>query len=93
MTAGYIVAGALLLLWAAGGLYRRRKNRNRVVSLDVSRCTGCCRCVKRCSRRVLEAVKDEAGMRVAVKYPDRCTACGDCLGRCKLGALTLTERV
>jgi NAD-dependent dihydropyrimidine dehydrogenase PreA subunit len=41
---------------------------------------------------VLEVVEDEAGRRVAVKYPDKCTACGDCLSKCKFNALKLIER-
>jgi NAD-dependent dihydropyrimidine dehydrogenase PreA subunit len=41
---------------------------------------------------VLELVKDEAGVHLAVKYPDRCTACGDCLGKCRFNALKLIER-
>jgi NAD-dependent dihydropyrimidine dehydrogenase PreA subunit len=41
---------------------------------------------------VLEAVKEEADMRVVVKHPEQCTACGDCLRICRFGALELVER-
>ncbi|MDR2805696.1 MAG: 4Fe-4S dicluster domain-containing protein [Dysgonamonadaceae bacterium] len=92
MNVAYICVGVVLLLWALGGLYRRRKNRNKVICVVESNCTGCGRCVKRCSHNVLETVKDEKGIHVAVKYPDRCTACGDCLGKCKFNALKLIER-
>jgi ferredoxin len=58
-----------------------------------SNCTGCRRCVKRCSHHVLGMVKNESGTHVAVKYPDKCTACGDCLRKCKFNALQLIEQV
>ncbi|MDR3366542.1 MAG: 4Fe-4S binding protein [Prevotellaceae bacterium] len=88
----YIIVGIVLVLWTLGGLYRRRKNRNKIICVVESSCTGCRRCVKRCTHHVLEAVKNEAGVRVVVKYPDKCTACGDCLSKCKFNALKLIER-
>ncbi|MDR0743595.1 MAG: 4Fe-4S binding protein [Tannerella sp.] len=93
MSSVYIGMGALLLLWIFGDLHRRRKNRNKIIYVIESSCTGCRRCVKRCSRRVLVAVKNETGTHVTVKYPDKCTACGDCLGKCKFDALKLVERI
>jgi NAD-dependent dihydropyrimidine dehydrogenase PreA subunit len=84
--------GGLLLLWIAGGVYRRRKNRDKVIAVLESRCTGCGRCVKRCSHRVLEMVSSGEAVHVEVKYPERCTACGDCLGRCRFNALKRVER-
>jgi NAD-dependent dihydropyrimidine dehydrogenase PreA subunit len=92
MNVVYIGIGIVLLLWILGDLHRRRKNRNKVIYVDKNSCTGCQRCVKRCRRHVLEAVEDEPGKRVTVKYPDKCTACGDCLGKCKFNALKLIER-
>ncbi|MDR0729689.1 MAG: 4Fe-4S binding protein, partial [Prevotellaceae bacterium] len=59
MNVVYIGVGTLLLLWILGSLRRRRKNRNSVISVIESNCTGCGRCVKRCSRRVLERVRSE----------------------------------
>ncbi|MDR0733294.1 MAG: ferredoxin family protein [Dysgonamonadaceae bacterium] len=88
----YIVVGSVLLLWIAGGFYRRRKNRNKVIYVDKNNCVGCRRCVKRCTRRVLEMAEDEAGKRAVVKYPDKCSACGDCRRKCKFDALKLIER-
>ncbi|MDR2804376.1 MAG: 4Fe-4S dicluster domain-containing protein [Dysgonamonadaceae bacterium] len=88
----YICVGIALLLWILGNGYRRRKNRNKVISVIENNCTGCGRCIKRCSRRVLETAKDETGIHAVVKYPDRCAACGDCLIRCKFNALKLIER-
>ncbi|MDR0574299.1 MAG: 4Fe-4S dicluster domain-containing protein [Tannerella sp.] len=84
--------GTLLLLCISGNLHRRQKNRNSVISVVENNCTGCGRCVKRCSRRVLEMVRNET-IYIAVKYPDKCTACGDCLSRCKFSALKLVERL
>ncbi|MDR1343618.1 MAG: 4Fe-4S dicluster domain-containing protein [Prevotellaceae bacterium] len=92
MNVVYIAIGAVLLLWIAFNLHRRRKNRNKIICVVASSCTGCRRCVKRCQRHVLEVVEDEAGKHAAVKHPDKCTACGDCLGKCKFGALKLIER-
>jgi ferredoxin len=105
MNVVYIGAGIALLLWILPHLYRRRKNWNKVICVVESNCTGCGRCVKRCSRRVLvlKTVKNEAGTHAATdrphKYiacadrPDKCTACGDCLGKCRFNALKLIERV
>jgi ferredoxin len=93
MNTVYICVGIVLLLWISGNLHRRRKNRNRIICVVENNCTGCGRCVKRCSRRVLETVKNETGTRVTVKYPDKCTVCGDCLGKCKFNALKLVERI
>lgn len=90
MNAVYIGAGILLLLWISHNLRRRQKRRQRVICVIESRCTGCGRCVRRCSRHVL--VKDEAGVRVVVKDPDKCTACGNCIDKCKFDALKLVER-
>ncbi|MDR2773425.1 MAG: 4Fe-4S dicluster domain-containing protein [Tannerella sp.] len=92
MNAVYIGMGIALLLWTLGYTSRRHKNRNKIICAVESNCTGCGRCIKRCSRRVLETIKDETKIHVAVKYPDRCTACGDCLGKCKFNALILVER-
>jgi ferredoxin len=93
MNTVYIGMGIALLLWISGNLYRRWKNRNKVVSIVECNCTGCGRCVRRCSRHVLETVKNEAEIHVAVKHPDKCTACGDCLSKCKFNALKLVERI
>ncbi|MDR0613589.1 MAG: 4Fe-4S dicluster domain-containing protein [Dysgonamonadaceae bacterium] len=92
MNVVYISVGIILLLWFSGNVYRRHKNRNKVIYVDKNNCTGCGRCIKRCSRRVLETVKNEAEIHAAVKYPDKCTACGDCLSKCKFNALKLIER-
>ena len=56
MNVVYVGVGTLLLLWILCNLRRRRKNRNSVISVVENNCTGCERCVKRCSRRVLEQV-------------------------------------
>ncbi|MDR2292019.1 MAG: ferredoxin family protein [Prevotellaceae bacterium] len=93
MNALYIGMGILLLLWIFSNLHRRRKSGNKVIRVIETNCTGCGRCVKRCSRRVLEMLKNEAGTRVTVKYPDKCTACENCLIKCKFDALKLVERI
>lgn len=72
--------------------YDRWKKKNKVICIEESNCTGCRRCVKRCTHHALEMVKDEDGTRATVKYPDKCTACGDCLAKCKFNALKLVER-
>jgi ferredoxin len=92
MSIVYWTIGTVLLLWLAGGIYRRRQRRNKTIRVVKERCTGCRRCVKRCSHHVLEAVKTNAGTYVVVKNPDRCTACGDCIGKCRFNALELVER-
>jgi len=85
-----IVIAVILLLsfrWYDGW-----KKRNKVICVVENNCTGCQRCVKRCTRHALEIVKNETGTRATVKYHDRCTACGDCLAKCKFNALKLIER-
>ena len=47
------------------------------VSLDVSRCTGCTMCLKRCPT---EAIRIKDGH--AVINPDRCIDCGVCIRHC-----------
>lgn len=93
MNVVYLGLGIVLLLRTAGVFYRRQKNRKSVVCVVGSNCSGCGRCVKRCSRRVLEMAGDEAGIRAVVKDPGKCTACGDCLSKCKFNALKLIERL
>ncbi|MDR1879442.1 MAG: ferredoxin family protein [Tannerellaceae bacterium] len=94
MNVVYISVGIVFVLMMAGRLHGRERARKRVIRVVESHCTGCRRCIKRCSHHVLEMVKDETGMQHAVvKNPDKCTACGDCLGRCKFNALELVERV
>ncbi|MDR1939007.1 MAG: 4Fe-4S binding protein [Tannerellaceae bacterium] len=89
----YWIIGAVVLLWFVGGIHRRKGRRNKVIRVVEANCTGCRRCVKRCSHRVLEPVTDETGIYVTVRNPDRCTACGDCMGKCKFNALELVERI
>ncbi|MDR1544449.1 MAG: 4Fe-4S dicluster domain-containing protein [Prevotellaceae bacterium] len=88
----YISIGIVILIWFIGNLFRRQKNKNKVICVIESNCTGCRRCVKRCNRKVLETVKNETETLAIVKYPDKCTACGDCLSKCKFNALKLVER-
>ncbi|MDR2692564.1 MAG: 4Fe-4S dicluster domain-containing protein [Dysgonamonadaceae bacterium] len=87
-----ISIGIVFLLWIFGNLYRRWKNRNKVIYVIESKCAGCRRCVQRCSHHVLETVEDETGIHAAVKYPGKCAACGNCLVKCKFNALKLVER-
>ena len=72
--------------------YDGQKKKNKVICVVETNCTGCQRCVKRCSRHVLEIVKNETGTCATVKDSDKCTACGDCLSKCKFSALKLIER-
>ncbi|KAA6340182.1 Electron transport complex subunit RsxB [termite gut metagenome] len=92
MNVVYIGLGILFFLLISSKLHSRKKRRNKVIHVVESNCTGCQRCVKRCSRHVLEIISNEKGTRVVVKNPDRCTACGDCIGKCKFKALEIVER-
>lgn len=91
-TIGYIIL-ILFVLWGVGGLIRKKKHRHRVIHVVEENCTGCKSCLKKCNHHVLEAVNDEKGQHVVVKYPNRCTGCGDCLRACKFNALTFVLRV
>ena len=55
------------------------------VSLDVSRCTGCTMCLKRCPT---EAIRIKDGH--AVINPDRCIDCGVCIRDCPNNAKKAT---
>ena len=55
------------------------------VSLDVSRCTGCTMCLKRCPT---EAIRIQNGH--AVINPDRCIDCGVCIRYCPNNAKKAT---
>jgi len=85
-----IVVFAVILLISVRW-YDGQKKKNKVICVVESTCTGCQRCVKRCTRRALEIVKNEIGIRATVK-PEKCTACGDCLSKCKFNSLKLIER-
>ncbi|MDR1675695.1 MAG: 4Fe-4S dicluster domain-containing protein [Tannerella sp.] len=85
--------GIVVFLWISFNLHRRRKNRNKVICVVESHCTGCRRCVRKCPHHVLEMAENETGRHAVVKYPGKCTACGDCLGKCKFSALKLVERI
>jgi ferredoxin len=89
MNIGYITLGIVLLLWILGGIYRHIKRKNKLIHVVESNCIGCQRCIKRCTHRVLGALKEEGNVRIVVKKPDKCTACGDCIGVCKFDALEL----
>jgi ferredoxin len=89
----YISIVIVVLLLIAVKWYDSQKKKNKVICVIESNCTGCQRCAKRCTRRVLEMVKNETGAIATVKYPDKYTACGDCLSKCKFSALKLIERV
>ncbi|MDR2621538.1 MAG: 4Fe-4S dicluster domain-containing protein [Dysgonamonadaceae bacterium] len=92
MNAVYIGLGIAAFLWISYNLHRKRKNRNKIICVVKSNCTGCRSCIRRCSHHVLGMTKDETGMHAVVKYPNKCSACGDCLGKCKFNALRLIER-
>lgn len=55
------------------------------VSLDVSRCTGCTMCLKRCPT---EAIRIKDGH--AIINPDRCIDCGVCIRYCPSNAKKAT---
>ena len=86
---GIVIAVMLLISvrW-----YDSRKKRNKVICVVECNCTGCQRCVKRCTHHALEMVSGETGNHATVRCLDRCTACGDCLVKCKFNALKLIER-
>ena len=85
-----IVIAVILLILVK--LYDSQKKKNKVICVIDSNCTGCQRCVKRCTRHALEMVKNENETRATVKYHNKCTACGDCIVKCNFNALKLVER-
>ena len=92
MSIVYISIIIAVILLISARLYDSHKKKNKIICVTESNCTGCQRCVKRCTRRALEMVKNETETCATVKYPDKCTACGDCIAKCKFNALRLIER-
>jgi Na+-translocating ferredoxin:NAD+ oxidoreductase RNF subunit RnfB len=88
MNTVYIVLGILGVLLIFGKLHRQQERK--VIHVVESNCTGCQRCVKRCSHRALAMAED--GRHVMVNNPHTCTGCGDCLSKCKFFALELVKR-
>lgn len=84
--------GALVALWIIGGTIRHIRRRGKIIRCNTDRCTGCKKCLRYCRHRALEAITDENGTYVFLKYPANCTACGDCLRACKFGAIELVEQ-
>ena len=90
---------------AIRGLYTRRLAERTAFStrplmhIDVSSCTGCEACIKRCVQGALsmraagpgEAANREKPHQIAAVNPDLCIACGFCQDFCSFGAMTLKE--
>ncbi|MDR1919561.1 MAG: 4Fe-4S binding protein [Tannerellaceae bacterium] len=91
MSIVYWIMGVLVLLWVVGGIHRRKRRGNRVIRVLEANCTGCQACLRRCSHRVLEAVRTETATSVVVRHPELCTACGHCMEKCKFKALEWEE--
>lgn len=53
--------------------------------IDLSRCTGCHRCVDVCPTQAL----DQAAGKAYLRYPDKCTYCSACEEVCPEGAIAL----
>ncbi|GHU68925.1 hypothetical protein FACS189413_06870 [Bacteroidia bacterium] len=95
MNVGFYIAGAIVVLWFIGGIYKHLRGRKKTVKVITANCTGCKRCLtnmRKCKYNVLELVSDENGKYIVVKYPDKCTACGDCVSLCKFNALELVKK-
>ena len=60
-------------------------------TIEVTRCTGCGRCVAACCERLFTL--ETAGFRkhAHLKGGERCTLCGRCLEACPVGALGMGE--
>ncbi|MDR2692302.1 MAG: 4Fe-4S dicluster domain-containing protein [Dysgonamonadaceae bacterium] len=88
----YYIVGALVALWIVGGISRHIRGRGKIIRVISDNCTGCGKCLKRCSHHVFEMVKDGNGAHITVKNPDKCTACGDCVIFCKFSALETVNK-
>ena len=59
------------------------------LELDLSKCTGCGRCIEVCPREVLY-LKDR---KASIADRDLCIECGACANNCEYGAITVDAGV
>ncbi|MDD4591245.1 MAG: 4Fe-4S dicluster domain-containing protein [Parabacteroides sp.] len=94
MIQSYFALGALFVIYLVTSLLIKKRNNNRIISINDKKCVRCNNCVIRCSHGVLEMVHGEEGrMYVVVKNPDRCTACEHCIDICNFGAIRLVDKI
>ncbi|MSN24541.1 MAG: 4Fe-4S dicluster domain-containing protein [Geobacter sp.] len=55
--------------------------------VNVSRCSGCGRCVAACPLKIITLDSVGFHKNAVIKFEDRCTKCGSCIVSCPLGAL------
>lgn len=90
MNIWYAAAAATCLLALAR--HGKKRTGTFVISVNQEVCTGCGRCVRRCSHDVLEIERSDRGAKAVARHPERCTACKNCMGVCEFRALALTGR-
>ena len=87
-----IIAGAVVILWIVGGIFRHHRGKNKTIRVVEEKCTGCQRCLTKCKHRVLKRGDNKKGAKVYPESPNSCTGCEDCLSACKFDALELILR-
>jgi ferredoxin len=55
--------------------------------VEISRCTGCGRCVSACPERLFTLEVSGYRKHALLRSPERCTLCLECLAACPVGAL------
>jgi len=68
---------------------------NFIPRIDVSKCTGCGLCVRRCHVRALDLLSGIPGAqkdKAVLLYEDKCLGCGACIPGCSQGAMTFNRR-
>ena len=88
----YIIIGSSLIAIVVLSYFRNKRAKNKIVHVIEGKCTGCRRCLKKCRNKALEVVSGDAGLRVALGYPEKCAACRDCILVCRFDALELVTR-
>jgi len=59
-----------------------------VPEIEITRCTGCGRCVAACRERVITLEVSGFRKHAALVTPLRCSRCQSCLAACPVGALS-----
>jgi len=59
-----------------------------IPSIDITRCSGCGRCVAACPQRLITLDTISHRKTARITTPERCTCCGKCIESCPVQALT-----
>lgn len=90
----YFAVGAVVLIYLATHLLRKKRKNNRIISIDDKKCARCNSCITHCPNGVLKMEPEEGkDMHVTVINPNLCTECEHCIKSCNFGAIRLIDKI